>query len=308
MEHAGQKLLFFGNERLATGVRTDTPILKALLEVGYEIAAIVVAQNDVGSSRDKRALEILNVAEEHGIEVLSPARPIDIIEDLQAYGAEAAILVAYGKLLPKEVIDIFPRGIVNIHPSLLPRHRGSIPIESTILSGEPQTAVSLMQLTEAMDAGAVYAQEKLVLEGDETKQSLCDQFGLVGAHQLLHYLPAILDGSLTPVPQDEELAEYDKRLSKQDSQLDFSKSSKQLEREIRAYLGWPRSRTKLGDTDVIITSAHSGIGSGKAGSVCIDGNLLGIYTTDGVLLIDSLIPAGKREMTGEAFLAGYKLN
>jgi methionyl-tRNA formyltransferase len=307
MEHIGQKLLFFGNERLATGVTTDTPVLKALLEVGYEIPAIIVAQNDTGSSRVGRMLEVLNVAEEHGIKVLSPARPMDILEELQAFGAEAAVLVAYGKLLPKEVIDIFPRGIVNLHPSLLPRHRGPTPIEHTILMGEAETAVSLMELSEIMDAGPIYAQETLVLEGKEDKQDLCDRLGLMGAHQIVHHLPAILDGSLEPTPQDDQLATYDTRLSKQDSQLDFTKTSRELERQIRAYFGWPRSRTTLGDIDVIITRAHTGSDTGVPGSLCLGSHQLGVYTADGALLIDTLIPAGKREMTAEAFLAGYQL-
>ncbi|MGC1176964.1 MAG: methionyl-tRNA formyltransferase, partial [Candidatus Saccharimonadales bacterium] len=153
MKKTSKKIVFFGNERLATGVTTEVWTLRQLLEEGYVIAAVVVAQKNTGPSRSARPLEIVALAEKHHIPVLSPEKPADIAEKLQAFGADIGVLVAYGKIVPQSVIDIFPAGIVNIHPSLLPKHRGPTPIESAILNGDEETGVSLMKLTAQMDTG-----------------------------------------------------------------------------------------------------------------------------------------------------------
>ena len=123
-------LVFFGNERLATGVATTAPTLQALIEEGYRIGAVVVAQNEARPSRKYRALEIEQVAGKHGIPVIAPPKlkDKDAIKELASHGAEAAVLVAYGKIVPLDVLDFFPKGIINIHPSLLPKHRGPTPI------------------------------------------------------------------------------------------------------------------------------------------------------------------------------------
>lgn len=312
-----KKILFFGNERLATGTVTTAPALQALIGDGYEVAAIVVAQKDTGKSRQARPLEVADVAEQHGIPLLAPADLLQARDELAGYGAEAAVLIAYGKIVPPEVLAIFPAGIVNIHPSLLPLHRGSTPLESVILEGAAETGVSLMRLSEKMDAGPVYARETVILDCTETKQELADRLADIGTHMLLQQLPSILDQtSPDPTPQDDAGATSDPHISKTDGTIDWSKPAARLEREIRAYAGWPRSRTSIGSTDVIITAAHvaesSGVTdtaadtTGTPGDVQIEGKQLGIYCGQGLLIIDSLIPAGKREMPAAAFLSGYK--
>ncbi|HWB39032.1 MAG TPA: methionyl-tRNA formyltransferase [Candidatus Saccharimonadales bacterium] len=307
MDPSAHRLIFFGNERLATGVTTDVPVLRALLAAGYNIPAVVVAQNDMGPSRSARDLEIIALAEEHGMQILMPGNGADLAGQLTGFGAETGVLVAYGKLLPQSVIDLFPKGIVNLHPSLLPKHRGPTPIEHAILNAEAETGVSLMQLSAAMDSGDIYVQQVQVLEGNETKQELVDQLGLLGAHLLVEHLPAIIEGSMKPEPQDEQLATYDHRLEKGDGQLNFKLPASLLVRQVRAYAGWPRSRTQLKGIDVIITQAHSASGTGEVGNLCLDDHLLGIYTPDGVLMVDKLIPAGKSEMSATDFRNGYQL-
>lgn len=304
---ANNRLVFFGNERLATGVTTTVPVLQSLIAAGYEIAAVVVAQNPTAKSRQERPLEIAAIAAQHNIPLLAPPKLSEAKDTLEAFEAAAGILVAYGKLVPTEIIDIFPRGIINIHPSLLPKHRGSAPIESVILAGEAETGVSLMELSQAMDAGPLYAQQILPLRGDEPKQYLTDQLLELGKNLLLTHLPNILDGSLKPEPQQDTKATYDERIHKAASELDFTAPASQLVRHIRAYAGWPRSRAKLGTTEVIITAAHLGEASGTPGTLWLEGPELGIHTSDGTLIIDSLIPPGKKEMTAAAFLTGYKL-
>lgn len=297
-------LIFFGNERLATGVSTNAPTLQAILTAGYPVAAIV-SHHTESRSRNNRDLEIAAVAAAHSIPVLLPEKPAEIADQLKAYGAEAAVLVAYGKIIPQSVIDIFPKGIVNIHPSLLPLHRGPIPIESVILDGSKQTGVSIMQLVREMDAGPVYGQVPFDLTGTETKQELADILLQRGGELLIELLPGILHDTLLPEPQDDTAATYDELITKDKGLLDFNKPAQQSEREIRAYHGWPQSRTIIADKEVVITNAHTIDGAGTAGSVWREGKRFGFYTTSDILEIDTLKPAGKQEMPASAFLAGY---
>ncbi len=299
-----RKILFFGNERLATGVSTTAPTLQALISAGYEVMAVVVAQNESGRSRQTRELEIGVVAQSHNIPVISPGDLNKAKNELSAFGAEIAVLVAYGKIVPENIISIFPHGIINIHPSLLPNHRGPTPIENTILKAELETGVSLMQLSAKMDAGPIFAQQTLHLNGTETKQALADQLSQAGGDMVIKYLPKILEDRLKTTPQSDAAATYDKLIAKTDGKLDWTKPAILLEREIRAYAGWPRSRAMISDTDVIVTKARVANGKGDPGRLWTDNKQLGVYTGNDVLVIDSLIPAGKKEMSAQAYLAG----
>ncbi|HZL07718.1 MAG TPA: methionyl-tRNA formyltransferase [Candidatus Dormibacteraeota bacterium] len=303
-----KKILFFGNERLATGVHSGVSTLQALLTSGYEVAAIVVAQAETAKSRKERQLEVSVIAAQYNIPLLSPADLLEARGQLAGFGAEAAVLIAYGKIVPSAILDLFPRGIINIHPSLLPLHRGPTPIENAILNGDTQTGVSLMRLSAHMDTGPVYAQQVVHLKGDETKQGLANQLSAIGVDMVLEYLPKVLDGSAQPKPQDETGATYDHLIHKTDGQLDWTKPAARLEREVRAYAGWPRSRARLGSTDVIITGSRVQKGRGEPGAPIIDSRQLGVGCGENILVIDSLIPAGKKEMSGAAFLAGYKIS
>jgi methionyl-tRNA formyltransferase len=312
MEPAIATIVFFGNERLATGLTTDAPTLRALIAAGYDVAAVVSNQAQHRSSK-ARQLEIEDVAHEHAIPLLLPAKPAEIIDQLRSFDAVIGVLIAYGKIVPQSVIDVFPRGIVNVHPSLLPLHRGSIPVESVLLSGEQETGVSIMQLVKAMDAGPVYAQRKLPLQGNETKADLAARLLDMGKAMVLEHLPAIIDGSLQPTPQNDSKATYDNLLKPEDSLLDFNKPAAQLEREIRAYADWPKSRTRLAGREAVITKAHVETGHiGEIGQALptagpTASRAIAIQTSDGILVIDQFKPAGKAEMTAAAFLAGNKL-
>lgn len=299
-------ILFFGNERLATGLGTTAPALRGLLEAGYNVAAIIVAQNETAKSRKTRPLEVALLADKHGIPVLSPANLTDAADQIKAYGAPAAVLAAYGKIVPRAILELFPVGVINIHPSLLPLHRGSTPIESVLLQGEVQTGVSLMRLAPQMDAGPVYAQATVLLTGSETKQQLATQLSDIGAQLLLTHLPDILSGTLQPVAQDDSRATYDSSIQKSDADLDFNKTAEQLARQVRAYAGWPRSRCTIGTHQLIITAAHAIAGESVPGTLWLDGKQIGLHCQDGILVLDRLIPPGKPEMAASAYLAGYK--
>jgi methionyl-tRNA formyltransferase len=309
MKKTSETVVFFGNERLATGVKTTSPTLQALIAEGYNVAA-VVSNFEVGQSRNARQLEIKDVADKHGIPVLLPPKLIDITDNLRGLRASIGVLVAYGKIVPQSIIDLFPRGIVNIHPSLLPLHRGPTPLESVILSGEDKTGVSIMKLVKDMDAGPVYGRSELILKGTESKQELADKLLDIGQSMITELLPGIIDGSVIAMPQDNSRATYDSLISKDAGWIDWEKPAEQIEREIRAYIGWPKSRTKLGGKEVIITKAYvvaSMAARAKPGDLTIvpEANALAVATSNGSLWIQQLKPAGKREMSAKEFLAGY---
>ncbi len=300
------KIVFFGNERLSTGTdHTDAPTLRALISNQYDVVA-VVAHHEIARSRKPRPLEVEEIAVEHGIPVLTPDKPAEIIDQLRAMKADAGVLVAYGRIIPQSIIDIFPHGIINLHPSLLPKYRGPIPIEQAILDGAAQTGVSIMQLGAEMDAGPVYAQEAVDLTGTETKPELTQKLLSLGATTLAKILPGVLNGSITPQSQDESKATYCQLLSKGDGEIDWDKPAAVLGREVRAFLGWPGSHTKLFDKDVIITAAHVENDSAAAGEISNSRKELKVFCGQDALIIDTLKPAGKNEMTGVAFLSGIK--
>jgi methionyl-tRNA formyltransferase len=291
-------IVFVGNERLATGVTTKAPVLQALIDAGYPIEAVIV-NNDRATSRKERSLEVAELAAQHNIPVL-----YEFSTDLTS---SIAVLVAYGKIVPRSVINHFAHGIVNVHPSALPKYRGSTPLESVILDGSDATAVSLMQLDVKMDAGAVYAQNDLVLPRTISKQELADAAGELGAQMVIDTLPKILAGTLAPQPQDESQATYTKQISKQDGILDFTKPAAQLEREIRAFAGWPGSSSEINGKPVIITEVKILDESGEPGTFFVHEKQLTVYCGADSLLITKIKPAGKNEMPGSDFLRGNPL-
>lgn len=298
MKSMSKTLLFFGNERLSSGFEPGgAPTLQRLVDAGYDVKA-VIAHHGQTHSRAKRDLEIEAVAKIYGIPVLLPEKPADIMEKIANFQADAAVLVAYGRLIPQSIIDLFPGGIINIHPSLLPLYRGPTPIEQVILEGAEKTGVSLMRLTAGMDDGPVYDQEELVLSGSETKRELTARLLELGGGMLLKNLPAILDGSLAPKPQSEDRATYTKLLSKADGWLDLAKSAPALEREIRAFQAWPKSKTSLFGHDVIVAKARTVTDKPLKGLVleCAGGSLLEIT--------ELVAPSGKT-MAATDFIRGY---
>lgn len=310
MKSISKKIVFFGNERLATGVVSTCPTFRALIDAGYEITALVSNYKQAQSRRNSEP-SIHNLARQNNIPILSPKKMIDIYDDLKSLNAEIGVLVAFGKIVPQSIIDIFPHGIINIHPSLLPKHRGSTPIESVILSGEKQTGVSVMKLVSKMDAGPIYAKATMGLETNEAKQSLADQLLHLGSELVIKSLPPILDGELKPSEQDDSSATYDEPIQKQDGTIDWSNPAQTIERQVRAYQNWPQSKTALNTVEVIITGAHAlsvRRVDAFAGDVTISEEepYITVATGDGTLSIDSVKPLGKNEMSVESFLAGYK--
>lgn len=298
MTSSKTKIVFFGNERLISGLRsTDTPILRGLIDRNYNVVTVVANHTDA-RSRNGRMLEVAALAEAHNIPVYLPSKPSEIKETLIALQPDIAVLVAYGKIIPQSIIDIFPKGIVNIHPSLLPKYRGPTPIESPIVNGDAETGVSIMQLARGMDSGPVYAQKTVALTSSDDKFDAYNKLVHASTELFFDTFPKIIDGSLTPVEQDESQASYCQLLQKSDGILNpTAMSATEAERKVRAYLGFPKTKLLLGDQQLIVTKAHVADEQKTP---------LDIQFRDGAFLsIDELVAPSGKAMTAQAFLNGY---
>ena len=226
---------------------------------------------------------------------------------------EIAILIDFGIIVSQKAIDNFPLGIVNSHFSLLPEWRGADPISFAILSGQPKTGVSLMLIDAGMDTGMLITQKVHLIKPGTTTPSLTDELITLSHKLLVAYLPEYIAGTVKPRNQPHpDRATYSRKLTKEDGLIDWNKPAEVIEREIRAFIDWPKSRTILGDKDVILTKAYIepsvDVGE-KPGDVIVIKEMggLAVTTSNGLLWIQRLKPAGKSEMTAAAFLAGNKI-
>lgn len=213
--------------------------------------------------------------------------------------AAMGVLVSYGVIIPQSVLDLFPLGIINFHPSHLPLYRGPSPVETAMLRGDNTLGLSVMKLTSAMDAGPIYMQAALAIRGSETRREMYERIVSEGAHIFYATLRKIADGGLRPVEQDDERATYTRLIKKQDGELRPDiKTAAELEREVRTYLAFPKSRTTLHGQPVIVTRSRV-VESATAAPL--------VLTCAGpsYLAIEELVAPSGRTMSGEAFLRGY---
>lgn len=286
-------IVFFGNERLATGVTSTGITLDILIKNGHKVAKIYTKHQEDFARKDVP------------ISVSSDFE--DIANELRQLKPDIGILVAYGVIVPEEIIDIFPQGIINIHPSLLPKGRGPSPIEQVILDGSKQTGVSIMKLVKEMDKGPVLAQSTIALGGKETKQQLADTMLSLGDELLIKCLEEIeSSGTINLIAQSEPEASYTHKIKKSDGVIDWGKPAENIEREVRAYAGWPQTRTKLNDIECIITAADVTDYEGKPGDYQIINGSLVVFSEDKALSVKRIKPAGRKDMSIEEFLRGYR--
>jgi methionyl-tRNA formyltransferase len=251
------------------------------------------------------------MAEELGLPITtaSNGKELDaIFNNGKPFKSRCAVLIDFGIIVSQNVIDYFPLGIINSHFSILPEWRGADPITFAVLSGQKMTGVSLMYLVAAMDEGPLLGYGEQPITPETTTPTLTHQLIMLSDALLQHDLPRVFASETKGgAPQDITGREvsYSRRLTKEDGILDWHKPAAVLEREIRAFAGWPQSRTTLNGLDVIITKAHVIGLSGKPGEHAIIEKQLVIYAGTQALAVDRIKPAGKKEMTGEGFLAGY---
>lgn len=289
-------IVFFGTEDFSLYS------LRVLVDRGFSIAA-VVTKPDTLRGRGKKLTQpaVKKFASTHNIPVWQPTKLADIIPNIQALSHPVGVLVSYGKIIPESILELFDPGIINVHPSLLPKYRGPSPIESAIANRDSRTGVTIMKLVKAMDAGPIYTQVPYALDFTETRPELYETLGLLGANLLAEKLPHIMNSSLLPEDQADAEATYCQLLSKEQSWLDpSSKTPGELEAQIRAHLGYPKSRFTIGPYDVIVTKAHG---------VMTKKTPLDIECANGAFLsIDELIAPSGKHMDADAFLRGYPLS
>lgn len=243
--------------------------------------------------------------------IASNKAELDKIIGQTTFTSQVAVLIDFGIIVSQKVIDYFPKGIINSHFSLLPELRGADPISFAILEGKNKTGVSQMLLVEAMDEGPLLSQSVTDVNKDETTPSLTHKLIQQSAEDLERVIPLWMNDNIQAAEQvdvtiaDSKEPSYTRKLTKSDGVIDWSKPAQQIEREIRAYTGWPKSRTTLNEIDCVITKASVINKSGKPGEYCIDNKSLYVFCKENALNIELLKPSGKKEMSIEAFLAGY---
>lgn len=292
-------LVFFG-----TG-----PVAAESLEMlakNFSIEAVITKPTP---AHHRGSAPVIDVAKELNVSVLTASNKAEL-DNLMAGApvkSKLAVLIDFGIIISQEVINYFPLGIVNSHFSILPDLRGADPITFAILSGQKQTGVSLMKVVAAMDEGPLFSYGEFNIPDDITTPELTHELILLSDALLTAQLPEIYSQKQVGVDQSvtNRAVSYSKRLTKEDGVLDLKKSAVELEREVRAYIGWPGTRTKLKDLEVTIIKAHVVDGDGDIGNLTVTRDSLYIQTASQRLSIDQIKPSGKKQMDISSFLAGY---
>lgn len=286
-------------------------MLEACLSVGEVVA--VVTQPDKPSGRGQKTgiSEVKALALARGLPVLQPSRlrNTPFAQELAALRPDVVVVAAYGKILPQDVLDVPPKGCVNVHASLLPRFRGAAPIQWALAMGDERTGVCLMHMDAGMDTGSVIARAELIIAADETTPSLTARLAELGHALLLEKLPAYLEGGLQPIPQSAEGVVMAPMLRREDGRLDFQRSARELERRTRAFQPWPGAYTRIAGQTVHVRGVRLGDGRGEPGALLTAGaGGLEVACGEGSLWLDRLQPEGKRVMTAHEFLLGRRVS
>lgn len=289
------------------------PTLEHLTSSQYEVVA-VYTQPDKAAGRGRSPVSppVKKTAVDHGLNVLQPLslKHPEEREKLVRLRPDVIVTAAYGQLLPSNILGIPPHGCLNIHPSLLPRHRGPSPVAATILAGDERTGVSLMLMDEGMDTGPLIAQKQVPVSPEDTTGSLTEKLAQIGAELLQQTLPIWLRKEITPEPQEEEKSTYSRLIRKEEGKIDWHRPAGELGRKVRAFQPWPGCYTTWQGKLLKIITAVPLPGTGDPGKV-IDtkerpGASVGVQTVEGVLGLLQLQLEGKRVMTAEEFVRGQK--
>lgn len=284
--------------------------LEACLELGEVVAVVTQPDKPRGRGQEVSFSPVKELAVARGLPVLQPQklRGTNFAEELRALNADVAVVTAYGKILPQDVLDAPRRGCVNVHASLLPRFRGAAPIQWAIAAGDEKTGVCLMQMDAGMDTGGVIDRAELPIGPEDTSATLHDKLAALGGEVLTRSLKRYVDGELKPVPQPSEGVVMAPMIKKEDGKLDWSKSARELERRLRAFTPWPGAFCTFEGGLFKVTKAAVGEGKGAPGTV-LAANADGIEVAcgEGSLRLLTVQPEGKRAMAAKEFLAGRKV-
>jgi methionyl-tRNA formyltransferase len=299
------RIVFFGTPRFAV------PSLAALLEARFDVP-LVVTQPDrpVGRSGRPRPSPVAELALARGISIEKPAKlrgnPV-FLEALRAARPDALAVVAYGRILPPEILDLPPMGAVNVHASLLPRHRGASPVSAAILAGDAETGVATMKIVKELDAGPVYLVRRVAIGEGEDAASLSERLARLGSELLVETLSGIASGELCPRPQEGEPT-FSRLLTRADGRVDWSRPAAEIERRRRALTPWPGlhalfrgERVKLLEVAAISNAPDAG----EPGTIRDDGGWPVVTAGGGsALVLRKVQRAGGRPVSGREFLAG----
>lgn len=301
------KIVFMGTPEFSV------PVLDALVEAGHDVAAVVTQMDKPkGRGKEMQPTPVKEAAIRHGITVYQPAkvREPEFVEVLKEINPDAIVVIAFGQILSKEILDMPKYGCINIHASLLPKYRGSAPIQWVVIDGEKKTGVTTMYMGEGIDTGDMLFKEEIDIDEKETYGSLHDKLAALGGPIIIKTLNALEDGSAVRIRQNDEESNYVKMIHKSLGKIDFSMDATSIERLIRGLNPWPSAYTafngktlKIWDADVDDTEY-----SGENGQIVkVEKDFFIIKTGKGALIVRELQLEGKKRMDCASFLRGVQL-
>jgi methionyl-tRNA formyltransferase len=299
------RIVFMGTPAFAC------PSLAALL-AGPDRVVGVVCQPDRPRGRGLAltAPPVKTLALAHGVPVLQPSkvRTPDFERELRALAPDLVVVAAYGRILPRAILDLPPRGCINVHASILPRHRGAAPIQHAILAGDAETGVTIMAMAEEMDAGDMLLVRTTPIGPADTGGSLGERLADLGATALVDAIARLKDGSVRPIPQPTDGITFAPRIEREHTRLDWTRPARRLERVVRAFAPEPSAFTTLDSTTLKVFASEVRSGAGTPGAV-LESSARGLVVATGeqALALLEVQPQGKRRMPIAAFLAGHRL-
>lgn len=296
------KIAFFGTPQFAV------PSLKILIENGHDVK-LVVAQSAKPKGRGLKIRQgpVAAQAGELNLQTEQPQNLLEIKDKLLNLDIDCAVVAAYGKILPDWLLGIGRFGCINIHPSLLPKYRGSSPIETALMNGDKETGVSIMKLTSGMDEGPVYVQKKIKISPEDNFANLYNKLSHLSAEVLIEILILIEENKAVLTEQDHKSASYCKKINKTDLKIDWRSDVQAILNRIRAFSPKPGAFTVIdGKRIKIMKAASCDAASRMPGQVSIAKDMLTIGALDGGVCIEQLQPEGKRIMSSEEFVRGLR--
>ncbi len=300
-----QRLIFCGTPSLAV------PVLQALLnDTRFEVVA-VVTQPDMPAGRSLilTAPPIKILAQQYRLPIFQPAKIAHCLDDLRALTPDVIVVLAYAQIIPKSILDLPPFGCVNLHASLLPKYRGAAVLQAPIMNGDAETGITIMRMDETLDTGPIISQAHYTIQSNETADSLGKALAGLGAQILPDVLNRYLEKKIEPQAQNNEEANYVGRLEKKDGIIDWLKTAVEIERFVRAMTSWPSAWTWINGKQLKILEVdrHSiALNTYKPGKTFVYNSNVAVQCGTDCLLIRRLQLEGKKPMTSQEFMRGYK--
>jgi methionyl-tRNA formyltransferase len=307
MASRSMRIVFIGTGEIGV------PTLRILLDSEHELVG-VVTQPDKPAGREQRIESppikkaLIGRARPPGPMILQPAKIKDpqSIEEIRRLTPDVIVVVAYGQILPRDVLEIPRLACLNLHASLLPRWRGAAPIQAAIAAGDSETGITVMYMDEGLDTGDILLQREVAILPDDTGGSLHDRLAQIAPEALLEALGFLAAANAPRIPQDNGRATYAPKLKREHGQIDWSESAEAINRKIRAYNPWPGAFMKLGGQNLKIFSASLVDLNGQPGEVLRNDKDLIVATGKGALSLDEVQLEGKRRMSAGEFLRGHR--